>query len=404
MPTDHEPLRFRLTALDEWPRHQTAATFDTVANPSPHWSDGYYFALGDHAGDVLLLVGFRLYPNNDVLDGFAVVSTGGRQYNLRVSCRLRPSNDDLSCPPLAVDIVEGLRHLRTTCAPNEHHIAFELDWRGTAPAYIEDYLVNYRAGRLVSERSNFDQTCDVTGWIEIDGRRFGVDPSGWAGVRDHSWGIGSVGGSKHPDSAPLEPEAPLGLRQWAMFRMPDRALFWQFHRRFDGEVTRFESQVVPGFGRLEGEAGAADGEPGGSWAYTTVDAAVSFVDDPGGDAPLRRMRAGTVEFTRPDGGIDGYALEVLSGPAYCLGGGYWNGYADGRGRGVYRGEHLIEGEVWDVSHPTRIVDPTGRARPRNAWAETWARITNLDDPADVGYGHLECVVLGPWPGLSEEGG
>ncbi len=393
MPTDHEPLRFRLTQLDEWPRHQTAATFDTVANPSPHWSDGYYFALGNHAGDAVLLMGFRLYPNNDVLDGFAVVSTGRRQHNLRVSRRLRPATDDLSCGPLAVEIVEGLRHLRTRCGANEHGIAFDLDWIGTAPAYIEDYLVNYRAGRLVSERSNFDQTCDVTGWIEVAGRRFTVDRAGWAGVRDHSWGVGSVGGPKHPDSAPLEPDAPLGLRQWAMFRMPNRALFWQFHRRADGQLTRFESQVVPAFD-----------QPGDSWGYDSVDATVEFAPDPAGGAPLRRMTRGTIALARPDGEVERFALDVVSSPVYCLGGGYWNGYADGRGRGVYRGELLVEGDVWDVSHPTRILDPTGRARLRNAWAETWARITNLDDPADVGYGHLECVVLGPYPGVSEDGG
>ena len=40
----------RLTQFDEFPRHQIGHTFDTVADGSPHWSDGYYFTMGDDAG------------------------------------------------------------------------------------------------------------------------------------------------------------------------------------------------------------------------------------------------------------------------------------------------------------------------------------------------------------------
>ena len=156
------------------------------------------------------IMGFRLYPNNDVLDAFALVSTGGRQHNLRWSRRLRPAIDDLSCGPLSVEVIVGLRHLRTRCTPNPYGITFELDWLGTCPPYLEDHLVSYRGGRLVSERSNFDQTCAVTGWIEVDGRRWHVGPDRWTGVRDHSWGVGSVGGPKHPDAAPLEPSPRAG--------------------------------------------------------------------------------------------------------------------------------------------------------------------------------------------------
>ena len=44
------PVAGRLTEADEWPRHQIARTFDTVASDSPHWSDGYYFTASDDAG------------------------------------------------------------------------------------------------------------------------------------------------------------------------------------------------------------------------------------------------------------------------------------------------------------------------------------------------------------------
>ena len=91
---------------------------------------------------------------------------------------------------------------------------------------------------------------------------------------------------------------------------------------------------------------------------------------------------------------------MVGTPVYLQGGGYWQGFDDGLGRGVYRGEDHGEGEVWDFSSHSQVHDPRGlfRARP-DAWAETFARFENLDDPAERGTGHLECVIAGPHPDL-----
>ena len=64
----------RLTAFDEFPRHQTTGTFNSVASDSPNWSDGYYFTLGDRETGASLFAGLRLYSNTDVIDGFACVT------------------------------------------------------------------------------------------------------------------------------------------------------------------------------------------------------------------------------------------------------------------------------------------------------------------------------------------
>ena len=70
----------RLTAFDEFPRHQTTGTFNSVASDSPYWSDGFYFTLGDQETGASLFVGMRLYSNTDVMDGFACVTVDGKQY------------------------------------------------------------------------------------------------------------------------------------------------------------------------------------------------------------------------------------------------------------------------------------------------------------------------------------
>jgi hypothetical protein len=41
-----------LTKFDEFPRHQIGNTFDSVVDGSQHWSDGFYFTMGDDTGRV----------------------------------------------------------------------------------------------------------------------------------------------------------------------------------------------------------------------------------------------------------------------------------------------------------------------------------------------------------------
>jgi hypothetical protein len=114
----------------------------------------------------------------------------------------------------------------------------------------------------------------------------------------------------------------------------------------------------------------------------------------------RRLREGTVALRTPAGSVDRFRFTVVGAPVYLQGGGYWQGFDDGLGRGVYRGDDHGEGETWDVSSPSQVVDPRGlfRARP-DAWAETFATVENLDDPGERGTGHLECVIAGAHPDL-----
>jgi hypothetical protein len=363
-----------------------ARTFDSVASDSPHWSDGYYFTASDDAGTASLYTAIRLYANTDVMDGYACVGIDGRQHNLRWSRRLRPAIDDLAVGPLRVEVLEPLERLRTTCAANDHGIAYDLTWSGLHEPYLEAYVDRWAAGRLTAQRCNYDQCCDVSGWLEVDGRRLEVTPDTWVGVRDHSWGIGRTGGPPTPAAAPVPAgvgQRTFAVRQWAMVRLPERVVFWQLQQDADGSYGMFESRVLP---RTDG---------GEAWSYTAPEE-LELRLVPG----HRRLRTGTIALRRPDGGVDRFGYTVVGTPVYLQGGGYWQGFDDGLGRGVYRGEDHGEGEVWDVSSPSAVDDPRGlfRARP-DAWAEHFATFENLDDPAERGTGHLECVIAGAHPDL-----
>lgn len=378
------PAGGRLTRADEWPRHQVARTFDSVASDSPHWSDGYYFTASDDAGTASLYTAIRLYANTDVMDGYACVGIDGRQHNLRWSRRLRPAIDDLAVGPLAVEVLEPLARLRTICATNRYGIAYDLTWSGLHEPYLEAYAERWAAGRRTAQRCNYDQCCDVTGWLEVDGRRLAVADS-WVGVRDHSWGVGRTGGPPTTAAAPLPPgvgDRTFAVRQWVMVRFPQRVVFWQLQQDADGGFPLFESRVLPR------DAGAPRSHA------EVADLSLRLV--PG----HRRLRAGEIALRTSDGGVERFGFTVVGSPVYLQGGGYWQGFDDGLGRGVYRGDDHGEGEVWDVSAPDRVHDPRGlfRARP-DAWAETFATFENLDDPTERGTGHLECVIAGEHPDL-----
>ena len=364
--------------MDEYPRHQIPGTFDSVASDSVHWNDGFYFTLGDEATGATLFAAIRLHPNTDVIDGFACVTIDGKQHNLRWSRRLRPRIDDIAVGPLSLTIVEPLQKLHLTCSDNPHAISFDLVWQGLHEPYLEDRIVRYSGGRKVYDRTNFDQCCDVTGTITVAGRTFAVTPDTWVGVRDHSWGQGRTGGGSSAAIAPdtsRDPRRGFAMRQWTMIRMPDRVMFWQFHLQSDGSFEPLETVVIP----------RDQSQP--SWSYVDASAEATRVDG------LPRATSTRVSFTRPDGTVDRFELVPVGAPVYLQGGGYHDGFADRQGRGVFRGDDHGEGEVWDVTHPVDVGDPQGWFRQRpDAWAENFATCTNLDDPADRGFGHLECVL------------
>lgn len=393
----------RLTRLDELPRHQLPGTFNTVGSDSVHWHDGYYFTLCDADGAVSMCAGLRLYPNTDVAEAFVCLSTGGVQHNGRWSRRLRPGIDDLAVGPVAVEVVRPLRRVRTTCAPNPHGMAFDLEWRGVHPPYLEEYVERRAAGRVLAQRSNYDQCCEVSGWVEVAGTRHAVGGDRWVGVRDHSWGLGSTGGRSLSPVAPVpagEGPPPFALRQWVMFRLPRRVVFWQFHRDAGGGYPMAESRVLrveegsAGYRDADRDGGAwGGGGAGGDWSYDgpPVELELDLVEG------HPRLRSGRIGFRRPDRVVERFAFEVVGWPVYLEGGGYRAGFDDHLGRGVYRGDEHHEGERWDVTDPSRIGDPGGRVVERpDAWAETFAHFHNLADPEESGIGHLECVVAGAW--------
>ncbi len=358
-----------LLGIDEYPFHQSARPFSWVGTSDTQWNDGHYVCLSDWAGQVSLASNVRLYANNDVLDGFICLRHDGRQYNIRLSRRLRPDLEHLGVGPLRLEIIEPMKVVRLVLEPNDIGIELDVICRTTTLPYLDPVETTRADGLLMSERSTYEVTGRCEGWVSVLGNRFELDPARDCFFRNHSWGVHAGRGGPRTYSAPRPRHRVPGVRQWVLFNLPDHGGFF------------FEDPS----GRKASGKGAIL-YPDRSVPVTSVEHELSLYE--GG----RRLRGGWFRLTDADAIVRTYQIEDL-GWVYCQGGGYFGGFDDRLGQGVYRGDFHQEGEVWDVRDPTRIVDAVGRSFEfDHAWAENFTRLTC---GADEGLAHYEYVLIDP---------
>jgi hypothetical protein len=353
--------------MDEYPFHQFTDTFAAVAGSDPMWNDGHYVCAADQAGQVAFTSNLRLYANNDVMDGFVCVRMAGRQHNLRVSRRLRPRMDDLRVGPLRLEIVEPLQTVRLVLEDNATGIALDVTCHSTCVPYMGPVEVNRVDGRLLSERATYEQPGACEGWVEAGGRRVDLRRDASSFFRNHSWGYQPGRGGPRAYGAPTPRRRAPGVRQWVLFHAPDHGGF--FFEDPNGRAASGKGAILT---------------DGAVVPVVRVEHRLDFHD--GG----RRVRSGEFQLTDIDGLQREYRFRDL-GWVYCQGGGYFGGFDDRLGQGVFRGEYHEEGEVWDVGHPTTIVDDAGRSFEfDHDWAESFVL---LETPAGPGLAHYECVVI-----------
>ena len=355
-----------LLGIDEYPFHQVTDTFAAVAGSDPSWNDGHYVCAADQAGTVAFTSNVRLYANNDVLDGFVCLRHDGRQYNVRLSRRLRPRMEDLSVGPLRLEIVEPLQTVRLVLDDNDVGIRLDVTCHTANVPYMGPVEVRRIDGRLLSERATYEITGECEGYVEVAGREITLERRTSSFFRNHSWGYQPPRGGPRLYGAPTPSKRVPGLRQWVLFHIPDG------HGGFF--FTDPSGRAAAGRGAILSDDG--------SIAVTAIDHDLHFYP---GD---RRLQSGTFRLTTADGDVRDYEFSDL-GWVYCQGGGYFGGFRDGLGQGVYRGDDHAEGEVWDVSHPTTIVDAEGRQFEfEHDWAENF---TLLRHAGSTGLAHYECV-------------
>lgn len=356
-----------LSPADEFLLHQTSDTFDHVATSDRNFYDRYYFNMHASSDEIFVIAGVGQYPNLGVIDGFITVSLGTKQFTIRASRELGHDRLDASVGPLAVEVLEGLRKLRVTCAPNEWGLTADLTFTGTVDVLEEPRTFMRSYGRVQQDVSRYAQVGVWEGSLTVDGRTFEVTPDTWQGARDRSWGVRPVGEPEPPGIRARQSRDGHGFRHdWLPMQFPDHLIKIQVDQDADG--NRHLEEAV----RVWNSELARPVEHLGS---PEID--ITYI--PG----TREIASATITAADPDGSD----IVIRSTPLRTLYLAAGSGYVPeaGWGHGYYQGPLKVEGLVHDLAD----------AEQRRKYAllnETLSRFETAS--GDIGYGLHENMLIG----------
>lgn len=204
-----------LSALDDHFVHQIPEPVRHAGTSDRNFYDRHYFNVHACSDDFFVVLGMGQYPNLGTQDAFVTARLGGEQFTLR-SSRVLGDRADMRCGPLGIEVMEGLKRLRLTVAPNASGIEADLVFRGCHAPQLEPRQLQRVHGRVVHDVMRYCQTGDYEGWIRLHGRTWRAGEHALKGYRDRSWGIRAIG---RPE--PAGPEAAPGQELSGLFRTTD---------------------------------------------------------------------------------------------------------------------------------------------------------------------------------------
>ena len=312
-----------ISSWDDFPVHQTSEFIRNVATSDRNFYDRYYFNLHGSSDEVFAIFGLGMYPNLGVKDAFIAVTTGGgshpsKQHIVRASDELE-DRMDISVGPIKVEIIEPLKKLRVTVAPNEHGVEMDVVWDATIPAHEEPRQYLRQKGKVMFDTQRLAQTGNWTGSLTAGGITFDVTPDRWRGCRDRSWGVRPVG-EKEPDGIRQDVATMAGMWNYMPMQFDDHSILYLCHEEPSGarpleEAVRIWADPSKGLEWL--------GRP--EWDHTTI---------PG----TRLLSASTIRFDESDIVID--AKPLLTN-FISIGTGYGID-ADWR-HGMHQGKNVVQG-------------------------------------------------------------
>ena len=380
-----------LTGADEFFNHQIVNTHAAVGTADLSWTEKVWFTLVSKDGSLQADFGLGKYANRNIMDGFAGVQHGTTQRTVRASRVLRPALEQMAVGPLSFEVIEPYRQLRIAVAANAAQpFSYDLTFTDRLPAFFEGPDMVIASGRLVSDVLRYHQAGTVSGWIEIEGQRYDVNPEEWFGFRDHSWGVREHVGLDPTDLVPgnLAPTAASKAGKpfhfnWLVSHIerPDGSAYeLAYYFRdfgaegrpdfFTGHISESDGTQIPLL-RVVPEI-----------TYRACDKALmhgriyALLGGKGRDLEERMFE---IEAINPEMGFR------LQPGMY----GAWKGQI----HGSYKGEDFLDGErVDDVNNP-EIVDANYRWQIRD-------RPLRIREGENTGFANAESIILGTYPGVT----
>ncbi len=314
--------------LDEYPLHQVPLSLAYVASSDRNFYDRSYFNAHDRTGDVFLITGLGVYPNLGVIDAYATVRRGDKQWAVRFSDALTDERMDMRVGGYRVEVLEPLQKIRLVCEGDEHGVGFDLTWNGSFPAVHEQPHMLRTGARAILDASRFAQVGSWSGILRVGGEEIDVDPAVWLGSRDRSWGIRPVGETEPPGRAADEPREGF----WWLYvplRFDDFAVIVICQEEPDGFRTLNDATRIWRDGRHE------------QLGWPEVD--ISY------RSGTRHPERATIRLVDADGKPLVIDVETLGFVALHIGAGY-GGDPDWT-HGQWKGTRWAQGDTYDLTDP-----------------------------------------------------
>jgi hypothetical protein len=319
----------------------------------------------DLKGEVFLAIAMGVFPNIGVIDAFATATQGDQQWVVRASRELGDDRSRTEVGPIKVEVLEGLKRLRTVCVPNDWGLDFDLTFEGVTFPLEEPHFLRRQGKRTVMDYHRLTQSGRWSGKLTVGDRQYDVTPDAFWGARDRSWGIRPVG-DREPASAPVAGGMRGFYWHWTPIQFEDSAMVYSVSEDADG--SRWHEIAVRLFPH------EANREPE-RLRVIRHDVKIK----PG----TRVFDGGTVTLAEPDGTevtleMNPQRLLFMAGAGYA--------YTTGWRSGQYHGPLVVEGDRWDLTDPNaveRVIVQT----------ETVCEY-RLGDR--VGYGPFEFICMGAY--------
>lgn len=349
-----------LSPPDEFFNHQFALPHQVVASSDPGWRERYWVSIFDTVGqETVLSLGFGKYPNRDVMDGFAVLSRGCQQQNLRAARQLLPHNDRIAVGPFSATVETPLERLRFRADENASGLTYDLTWQATVAPALEGRHFEVSRGRISHDLVRYVQTGQLSGAVQVDGETIEVTPDRWWGVRDHSWGV-------RPMSA-LPGDPPLASVAWNFLcfcpiRFPSFSIHLYLFESQPDRPTHLSASILraPGDDRSDDDIRAVNHDF--RWREC---------------APIQTLEGGRIGFELFNGERLDIELRACVGRAFLAGGGY------GSFQGKWHGASHVEHDKFDFADESKL-------REYNAHASD--HLVEARCNGETGYGIIEYLI------------
>ena len=169
--------------LDEYPIHQLPMSMRYVGSSDRNFYDRCYFNAHNRSGELFLITGLGVYPNLGVIDAYATVRRGDRQWAVRCSDALGDRSVDARVGPYRIEVQEPLSRIRLVCDTPDRDLAFDLTWEGSFECIDEPQHVVHQGNRVTIDGCRFAQVGTWSGTLTVDDETDHPLPSRTCGSR-----------------------------------------------------------------------------------------------------------------------------------------------------------------------------------------------------------------------------